>query len=186
MNGVSPIDYAFDALIAGEGEAMFLAVVANYAPGNGDVVFEMINDPETIIGLGDGGAHCLGLLDVTTPTTVLTQWVRDRKRGPRLPIEVAVRELSRSTARAFGLYDRGMLAPGMRADINLIDLDNLRMGKPHFATDLPGNGRRLVQRATGYVATFVNGEQILADGKDTGARPGRTIRRSAQRAHTTG
>jgi N-acyl-D-aspartate/D-glutamate deacylase len=157
---------------------MFLAVVANYAPPNGDVVLEMIGDPATIIGLGDGGAHCLGLLDVTTPTTVLTQWVRDRRRGPRLPLERAVRELSHATARAFGLYDRGVLAPGMRADVNLIDLDNLRMGQPHFASDLPGGGRRLVQRATGYVGTFVAGEQILADGEDTGARPGRTIRRS--------
>jgi N-acyl-D-aspartate/D-glutamate deacylase len=179
--GLSPIDYAFDALIAGQGDTMFLAVVANYAPGNGDVVFEMINDPATIIGLGDGGAHCLGLLDVTTPTTVLTQWVRDRSRGPRLPIEVAVRELSASTARAFGLYDRGVLASGMRADVNLIDLDNLRMGQPHFVSDLPGGGRRLVQRATGYVGTFVKGEQILANGEDTGARPGRTIRRSTAR-----
>jgi N-acyl-D-aspartate/D-glutamate deacylase len=183
--GLSPIDYAYDALSAGDGTTMFLAVVANYAPGNAEVVFEMINDPETIIGLGDGGAHCLGLLDVTTPTTVLTQWVRDRTRGPRLPLEVAVRELSASTARAFGLYDRGVLAQGMRADVNLIDLDNLQMGRPHFADDLPAGGRRLVQRATGYVATFVRGEQILANGEDTGARPGRTIRRSAQRVCVT-
>jgi N-acyl-D-aspartate/D-glutamate deacylase len=112
---------------------------------------------------------------------VLTQWVRDRKRGPRLPIEVAVRELAASTARGFGLYDRGVLAPGMRADVNLIDFDNLRMGAPSFAEDLPAGGRRLVQRATGYVGTFVKGEQILANGEDTGARPGRTIRRSPAR-----
>jgi N-acyl-D-aspartate/D-glutamate deacylase len=175
--GVSPIDYAYDQLAKGDGETMFLAVAANYAAGNGDVVYEMVNDPDTIIGLGDGGAHCLGLLDVTTPTTVLTQWVRDRTRGPRMPIEVAVSALSATNARGFGLYDRGVLAPGMRADINLIDFDNLRMGRPHFAKDLPAGGRRIVQRATGYVATFVKGEQILANGEDTGARPGRTIRR---------
>jgi N-acyl-D-aspartate/D-glutamate deacylase len=183
--GVSPIDLAYDTLAAGDGETMFLAVAANYADGNGDVVYEMINDPETIIGLGDGGAHCLGLLDVTTPTTVLTQWVRDRTRGPRMPIEVAVRALSASNARAFGLYDRGVLAPGMRADVNLIDHDNLRMGRPTFADDLPAGGRRLVQRATGYVGTFVKGEQILANGEDTGARPGRTIRRATERAAVT-
>jgi N-acyl-D-aspartate/D-glutamate deacylase len=176
--GTSSVDLAYDALVAGRGDTMFLAVVANYGTGNGDVVFEMIQDPATIVGLGDGGAHCLGLLDVTTPTTVLTQWVRDRSRGPRLPIETAVQQLSAATARAFGLYDRGVLAPGMRADVNLIDLDNLRMGTPHFANDLPGNGRRLVQRATGYVATYVKGERILANGEDTGARPGRTVRRA--------
>ena len=176
--GVSPIDLAYDTLAAGDGETMFLAVAANYAGGNGDVVYEMINDPATIIGLGDGGAHCLGLLDVTTPTTVLTQWVRDRTRGPRMPIEVAVRALSASNAEAFGLYDRGVLSPGKRADINLIDHDNLRMGKPIFADDLPAGGRRIVQRATGYVGTFVAGEQILSHGEDTGARPGRTIRRT--------
>jgi N-acyl-D-aspartate/D-glutamate deacylase len=183
--GVPPMDLFYDALVAGEGSAMFLAVVANYSPPDGGIVLEMIEDPVTIIGLGDGGAHCMGLLDVTTPTTVLTQWVRDRSRGPRLPIELAVRELSASTARAFGLYDRGVLAPGMRADVNLIDLDNLRMGRPHFANDLPGSGRRLVQRATGYVATLVGGEPILANGEDTGARPGRTIRRATQRAAVT-
>lgn len=176
--GTSSVDLAYDALIAGQGDTMFLAVVANYGSGNGDIVFEMIQDPATIVGLGDGGAHCLGLLDVTTPTTVLTQWVRDRDRGPRLPIETAVQQLAAATARAFGLYDRGVLAPGMRADVNLIDFDNLRMGTPHFVNDLPGNGRRLVQRATGYVATYVKGERILADGEDTGARPGRTVRRT--------
>jgi N-acyl-D-aspartate/D-glutamate deacylase len=183
--GISPIDYAYDLLASGDGETMFLAVAANYADGNGDVVYEMINDPQTIIGLGDGGAHCLGLLDVTTPTTVLTQWVRDRTRGPRMPIEVAVRALSASNAEAFGLYDRGVIAPGKRADINLIDHDNLRMGRPSFADDLPAGGRRIVQRATGYVGTFVKGEQILANGEDTGARPGRTIRRTAARQSVT-
>jgi N-acyl-D-aspartate/D-glutamate deacylase len=181
--GLSSVDLAYDALVAGQGDTMFLAVVANYGTGNGDVVFEMIQDPATIVGLGDGGAHCLGLLDVTTPTTVLTQWVRDRSRGPRLPLETAVQQLSAATARAFGLYDRGVLAPGMRADVNLIDLDNLRMGAPHFVNDLPGDGRRLVQRATGYVGTFVKGEQILANGEDTGARPGRTVRKTKVNDH---
>ena len=179
--GGSSMDMFYDLMTEGAGDAMFLAVVANYADGNGDTVFEMIQNPATIMGLGDGGAHCLGLCDVTAPTTVLTQWVRDRSRGPRLPIEVAVRELSASTARAFGIYDRGVLVPGMRADVNLIDLDALRMGLPEFVHDLPGNGRRLVQRSRGYVATFVKGEQVLANGEDTGARPGATVRKAAAR-----
>jgi N-acyl-D-aspartate/D-glutamate deacylase len=102
-----------------------------------------------------------------------------------MPIEVAVRALSASNAEAFGLYDRGVIAPGKRADINLIDHDNLRMGRPTFADDLPAGGRRIVQRATGYVGTFVQGEQILANGEDTGARPGRTIRRIAARQSVT-
>src|SRR5205823_2078774 len=143
-------------LTAGAGDTMFLMIAANYAEGDGGTVFDMIRHPSSIMGLGDGGAHCLGLCDVTTPTTVMTQWVRDRSRGPRLPIEEAVKCLAADTARAFGLYDRGVLAPGMRADINLIDLPAMRMGLPEFITDLPGNGRRMVQKAEGYVATFVH------------------------------
>jgi N-acyl-D-aspartate/D-glutamate deacylase len=179
--GIPSMDLFYDLMTAGAGDAMFLAVVANYAKGNGDTVLEMIEHPDTVLGLGDGGAHCLGLCDVTTPTTLLTQWVRDRTRGPKLPVEVAVRELTSSAARAFGLYDRGVLAPGMRADINLIDLDRLRMGTPEFIHDFPANGRRLVQRARGYIATFVAGEQIFANGTETGARPGRTIRKQPVR-----
>ncbi|MDG2004703.1 MAG: amidohydrolase family protein [Novosphingobium sp.] len=180
-DGVTSMDMFYDLMTAGKGDAMFLAVVANYAEGNANTVMEMIRHPDTITGLGDGGAHQLGLCDVTTPTTVMTQWVRDRTRGPKLPVEEAVRALSSSPARAFGLTDRGVLAPGMRADINLIDMDALRMELPEFIHDLPADGRRMVQRARGYVATFVAGEQILADGEDMGARPGRTIRRKPAR-----
>ena len=179
--GGSSIDLFYDLLSAGEGEAMFLAVVANYASGDAGTVFDMIRHPATIVGLGDGGAHCLGLCDVTSPTTVMTQWVRDRSRGPKLPVEEAVKVLASDTARAFGLYDRGVLAPGMRADINLIDMSALRMGVPEFIQDLPGNGRRMVQKAKGYVATYVKGEQVLANGEDLGARPGRTVRRTPVR-----
>jgi len=179
--GVPAMDLFYDELTAGAGDTMFLMIAANYAEGDGGTVFDMIRHPASIMGLGDGGAHCLGLCDVTTPTTVMTQWVRDRSRGPKLPIEEAVKCLAADTARAFGLYDRGVLAPGMRADINLIDLPKMRMGLPEFITDLPGNGRRMVQKAEGYVATFVRGEQILANGVDQGARPGRTARRAPAR-----
>jgi len=178
--GVAPWDFFYDALLEQQGEAMFLMVAANYAAGNGDVVLEMIRHPATVLGLGDGGAHCLGLCDATTPTTLLSHWVRDRSRGERLPLEVAVRELTATPARAFGLRDRGVLSPGMRGDINLIDLGAIQMRPPEFAHDLPGNGKRLVQRANGYVATYVGGEVIFRNGQETGARPGRTIRRSAQ------
>jgi len=175
--GGSSIDLFYDLMTAGEGDAMFLAVVANYASGDASTVYDMIRHPATVVGLGDGGAHCLGLCDVTSPTTVMTQWVRDRTRGPKLPVQEAVKVLAADTARAFGMYDRGVLAPGMRADINLIDMAEMRMGVPEFVQDLPAGGRRMVQRATGYVATFVAGQQVLANGEDLGARPGRTVRR---------
>jgi N-acyl-D-aspartate/D-glutamate deacylase len=175
--GLDPIEACYDALISSGGNAAFLAITANYAEGNSNIVFQLIQHPATILGLCDGGAHCLGLCDASTPTTVLAYWVRDRSRGPRLPIEVAVRELANNPARAFGLRDRGVIAPGKRADLNLIDLNALRMGVPEFIDDLPANGRRMVQRAKGYVATYVNGQCILEDGTDTGARPGRTVRK---------
>ncbi len=177
--GLVPMDVFYDMMIQAGGSAMFLAVVANYADGNADTVLEMIQHPATVLGLGDGGAHCLGLCDATTPTTVLAQWVRDRTRGPRLPVEIAVRELTATPARTFGLHDRGVLAQGKRADVNLIDLDKIQMGAPEFIHDLPGDGRRMVQRPTGYVATYVAGVRIFENGEQTGARPGRTIRRAS-------
>jgi N-acyl-D-amino-acid deacylase len=175
--GRSPVDVLYDGLLEDGGQAMFLVVAANYAEGNGETVLEMIRDPATVIGLGDGGAHCVFLCDATAPTTVLTQWVRDRTRGPRLPLEIAVQELTFTPARRFGFGDRGLLTPGYRADVNLIDFDRLGMGAPEFVSDLPAGGRRLVQRAQGYVATYVAGQPILHHGIDTGARPGRLVRR---------
>jgi N-acyl-D-amino-acid deacylase len=170
----------YDMLLEQDGEATFLAISMNYADRNGDVILEMIEHPMTILGLGDGGAHCVGLCDATTPTTVLTQWVRDRTRGRRLAIERAVYELTRNPANHFGLHDRGALVPGLRADVNLIDLDRLRLGKMEFLDDLPGGAPRVIQRTTGYVATIVAGEMAFHDGHDTGARPGRTIRHRAK------
>jgi N-acyl-D-aspartate/D-glutamate deacylase len=177
--GRSPAEFFYEKMLEDDGNAMFLAVVANYADGNGDTVLEMIQHPATVLGLGDGGAHCTGLCDASTPTTVLTQWVRDRTRGPRLPVETAVRELTSNPARHFGLPDRGALVAGLRGDINLIDLDALQVRAPEFIYDLPGQGRRIVQRADGYVATYVAGERVFEKGVDTGARPGRTIRHTS-------
>jgi N-acyl-D-amino-acid deacylase len=174
-----PVDEVFyDMLVDQDGQSTFLAISMNYAERNGDVVVEMIEHPMTVVGQGDGGAHCLSLCDATTPTTVLTQWVRDRTRGRRLALERAVHELSRNPAQHFGLHDRGALLPGLRADINIIDFDRLQLGKMEFLDDLPGGAHRVVQRTKGYVATIVGGETIFNDGVDTGARPGRTVRNS--------
>ena len=174
--GVQPMERFYDELRRDEGSGMFLYIAANYGGGSADVVLEMIRHPATVLGAGDGGAHCLGLCDATTPTTLLTHWVRDRTRGPRLELETAVHELTQRPARYFGLADRGSLEPGMRADLNLIDLPNLSLGGYEIVADLPAGGRRIVQRTRGYAATWVAGECVLEDGSDTGARPGRTLR----------
>ena len=174
--GRAPAELFYDELRADGGRDMFLLIAANYADRCGDTVLEMIRHPTTTLGVGDGGAHCLGLCDATTPTTVLTHWVRDRKRGGRLPLEEAVYELSLNPARHFGLEGRGSLEPGMRADLNLIDLENLSLGAYEIVNDLPAGGSRIIQRTRGYVATYVAGQRVLADGVDTGARPGRTLR----------
>jgi N-acyl-D-amino-acid deacylase len=174
--GKSPAAVFYDGLIADDGKAMFLLAGSNYSAGNGDALMEMIKHPDTLLALGDGGAHCLMLCDASSPTSVLTHWVRDRTRGPRLPLELAVHELTQKPARIFGLNDRGVLAPGMRADINLIDFDRLALNPLEFIHDLPCGHRRLVQRSRGYVATYVAGQKIFAECKETGARPGRVVR----------
>jgi N-acyl-D-aspartate/D-glutamate deacylase len=129
-----------------------------------------------VIGLGDGGAHMGSICDASYPTFMLTHWVRDRKRGPRLALPMVIEAMTRRTARVVGLYDRGVLAPGYRADINIIDLDGLRLGSPYITRDLPTGGRRLMQDAKGYAATIVNGVISYRDGQPTGALPGRLVR----------
>ncbi len=137
---------------------------------------EMMLDPAVILGQGDGGAHCGLICDATMPTFLLTHWVRDRTRGGLLPLELAVKRHTRDTALLYGLADRGMLAPGLKADINLIDFDRLHMHAPEMVYDLPAGGRRLVQRVEGYRYTVVSGEVIFENGEPTGAMPGRLIR----------
>jgi N-acyl-D-aspartate/D-glutamate deacylase len=129
-----------------------------------------------VIGLGDGGAHMGSICDASYPTFMLTHWVRDRQRGPRLELPFVVEALTRRTARVVGLNDRGVLAPGYRADINLIDHARLRLGAPFITRDLPSGGRRLMQHAEGYVATIVNGEVVYREGQPTGSLPGRLVR----------
>ncbi len=128
------------------------------------------------MGLADAGAHCRVICDGGTPTFMLTHWTRDRRRGPTLPLEHVIHRQTRQTAELYGLNDRGLVAPGQRADLNLIDYDRLTFGPPRMAYDLPGGARRLVQKADGYVATFVHGVQTVDNDEFTGELPGRLLR----------
>ena len=174
--GTHPIDLIVDQLCAHDGHGMILTPFFNYAYGDLSFQYEAHQHPSTRMGLADAGAHCRVICDGGTPTFMLTHWTRDRRRGPTLPVELIVHRQTRQTAELYGLRDRGLVAPGMRADLNLIDYDRLTFGPPRMAYDLPGGARRLVQKADGYVATFVNGVQTVADDEFTGDLPGRLIR----------
>jgi N-acyl-D-aspartate/D-glutamate deacylase len=150
--------------------------VTNYVTGDLSVVREMNMDQHTVLGLSDGGAHCGVICDASTPSFMLTHWARDRKRGEGLPLEFVVKRQTSETADFFGLQDRGRLAVGMRADVNVIDFDGLRLYHPEMVADLPAGGRRLVQRVDGYDMTLVSGQPIREKGHDTGARPGKLLR----------
>jgi N-acyl-D-amino-acid deacylase len=174
--GVPPMELVLDQLTSLDGNGMLYAPFFNYAYGDLSMTYEATQHPFTRMGLSDAGAHCGAICDGGTPTFMLTHWVRDRTRGPRLPIEHVVHRQTRQTAELYGLRDRGLVAPGMRADLNLIDLEVLSFGPPRMAFDLPAQGRRLVQRATGYRATFCAGVQTVADDEFTGELPGRLLR----------
>jgi N-acyl-D-aspartate/D-glutamate deacylase len=150
----------------------------NFADGDLDAVHAMLAHPDTLPGLSDGGAHVGMICDGSFPTSLLTHWARDRV-GARLPLQHLVRRQARETALAVGLADRGRIAPGLRADLNVIDLAGLQLGPPRVAHDLPGGGRRLLQDAHGYVATIVNGAITRRHDRATGALPGRMLRGTA-------
>ncbi len=171
-----PFDVALEWLLENDGRALLLHTFENYFDGNLEVIREMLQDSATICGLADAGAHVGLLCDAGAPTTMLTHWGRDRRRGPGLPLEMLVKKQTRDTAQAYGLQDRGLIAPGYKADFNLIDFDRLRARLPELVYDLPAGGRRLVQRADGYRATFVSGVEVMRDGTPTGALPGRLVR----------
>jgi N-acyl-D-aspartate/D-glutamate deacylase len=137
---------------------------------------EMILHPNAVLGLSDGGAHCGVICDASIPTFMLSHWARDRDRGAKLPLELVVSKLTRQTANLYGFGDRGVVAPGYKADLNVIDFDGLALKLPELVFDLPGGARRLIQRAEGYKATIVSGEVTLRDGEETGARPGKLVR----------
>ncbi|MFI4934183.1 MAG: amidohydrolase family protein [Caulobacterales bacterium] len=174
--GKAPEIVALDHLVSNDGHAMIYVPVLNYADGNLEPARQMLDHKDAIPGLSDGGAHVGTICDGSFPTTLLTHWTRDRTRGPKLPIGQIVRLQARETARAVGLFDRGVLQPGYRADLNVIDYDNLRLHAPEVAYDLPAGGRRLLQRASGYTATVVAGEVTYRDGAATEALPGRLLR----------
>ena len=174
--GVAPVEMAYDLLLERDGRELMLFPLANFTDGDLEVIREMNLSEYTVPGLSDGGAHCGVICDASYPTYMLTHWVRDRQRGERLPLEYVVRRQCRDTARQVGLRDRGTLEPGMLADLNVIDFDSLTLHAPEMVFDLPAGGRRLVQRADGYVATIKRGEVIYRNGEATGAMPGQLIR----------
>jgi N-acyl-D-amino-acid deacylase len=176
--GVSVEELAYDLLLENNGTNTFLFPGANYVGDSLDAVHQMLQHPQTLIGLGDGGAHYGMICDSSYPTTLLAYWTRDRV-GPRLPLPWAIRALSYNNALAMGLSDRGLIQCGMRADINVINYDRLQLHAPHMTTDLPMSGSRLTQKATGYDATIVDGTITYRNGIHTGAFPGRLIRNPA-------
>ncbi len=173
--GRSPDEVAYDYITEADGQYLYFPVV-NYVAGDHSPIYEMLNDPACLLGLSDGGAHCTSIVDAGVPTFMLMHWGRDRARGPRLPLEHLIKRQTSETADFFGFSDRGRLAPGLRADINLIDFDGLQVQKPELVHDMPAGGRRFVQRVTGYEATIVAGEPIFERGGHTGAMPGRLVR----------
>ena len=174
--GVSNEEAALDILLEDDGHGMLYLPFLNYAQGSLDPSYEMLKSPATIPGLSDGGAHVGMICDGSLPTSMLTHWTRDRTRGDRFPVEWIVKRQTADTAHWVGLHDRGLIVPGYRADLNVIDYDRLTLHRPEILRDLPAGGRRLMQRASGYTATIVAGEIIYRDGDPTGAKPGRLVR----------
>jgi len=174
--GVSGDEYAYDLLCRDGGTGFIYLPILNYADGNLDFLEALQQSDDTVNSLSDGGAHCGTICDAASPTFMLQHWVRDRKRGGKISLENAVKRQCRDTARLYGLDDRGVLAPGYLADINVIDLDAVKLGKPWLAFDLPAGGKRLLQKAEGYVCTIKTGVVTFRDGQWTGATPGGLIR----------
>jgi len=164
----------YDLLLRHDGRELVLFTLGGYSHGSLDDMREMLLHPNSALGLSDGGAHCGVICDASAPTYMLSHWVRDRADG--LPLEFVVKKMTRDTAHLYGLEDRGVLAPGFKADLNLVDLENLNLRLPEMVHDLPAGARRLIQRADGWKATICSGEVTFEDGAHTDARPGRLIR----------
>jgi N-acyl-D-aspartate/D-glutamate deacylase len=174
--GCRPEELAYDLLLADEGRKVLMRPLHNYADRDLEACRQMLMHARCRLGLADGGAHCGYICDAGYPTFMLSYWTRDRERGPRLPLGAVVKALSRDAAQLAGMLDRGVIAAGYKADINVIDYDQLQCGVPYIASDLPGGGRRLLQRARGYVATLVSGVITGRDDEATGMLPGRLVR----------
>jgi N-acyl-D-aspartate/D-glutamate deacylase len=167
-----PLEVIMDTMAEG---TPLLVLFGRYA-GDLEGQRELIEDPRSVFGLSDGGAHCGVLVDASVPTYMLTYFSRDRQRGPTMSPEFIVHKMTRDTAELYGLHDRGLIQPGFKADLNVIDYDNLKLHKPEMVYDLPGGGKRLVQGADGYRATICSGVVTYRDGSHTGELPGRLIR----------
>jgi N-acyl-D-aspartate/D-glutamate deacylase len=166
----------YDHLVSGEGRDFAIAFFTGYASYTLDGLREMQLDEATVVGLSDGGAHVGAIFDAVNPTYQLTYWARDRKRGATLPLAHVINRQTRRNAELFGFTDRGLIAPGLRADLNVIDFEHLALGDMRFQHDLPAGGARLMQPAHGYLATLIGGDLTRRFDEDTGARPGRLTR----------
>jgi len=178
--GRPPAEVIYDHLLGDDGHALMFFPLFNYAGGDHEDIREMMLDDVTMVGLGDGGAHCSVICDASNPTFLVSHWSRDRSRGEKLPLEWLVSQQTGRPANYFGFADRGVLAPGKRADINIIDYDALRPRKPEIVYDLPTGGRRFIQRADGYLTTMVSGTVTFENGVHTGALPGGLLRATDQ------
>ena len=177
--GKEPLDFIYDHITEGDGDGVVVQRLLNYSNGNLDHVYEMLSDPNTLSSLGDGGAHVKLIVDSSMLPFHLTFWTRDRIRGPVYSVEKMVERITGRNAKAFGLTDRGVLAPGMRADVNIIDMDGLGLSLPNIKHDFPANGARYDQVSQGFIATLLNGVVTRQNDADTGERPGRLLRANA-------
>jgi N-acyl-D-amino-acid deacylase len=185
QSGRTPQEVIYDVMAADDASGLLYLPMLNYTDGNLDATAELMRHPHSIYGLADGGAHCGVVSDASVPTYLLTHWARDRTRGDQIPIEELVHNQTQRTAQCYELHDRGVVAVGMKADVNVVDHDNLRIHAPRLAYDLPAGGKRYVQDITGYQATICSGEVIYRDGVPTGRLPGRLVR-GAQPAPAAG
>jgi N-acyl-D-aspartate/D-glutamate deacylase len=174
--GRDPVEFVYDLMLEDDGRTLMFVPAVNYTAGNMDAVHDMLVSPHSMMALSDSGAHVGYICDGSFPTYLMSFWTRDRTRGPRISIEQAVRLQTTASARHIGLNDRAEIKVGMRADINIIDYDNLNFKKPYLINDLPAGGARMLQEATGYLATFVNGVQTIDRDEITGNLPGKVIR----------
>ena len=176
--GLDPWSYIYDLLLQNNGRSLLYTPFANYAQNNLDCCRDMILHKDTVMGLGDGGAHVGTICDASFITSLITHWGRDRVRGEKIDLPTLIKCQSRDTARAVDLTDRGTLEPGMKADVNIIDFENLSVRLPEIVNDLPAGGARLQQRADGYLMTIVNGEPTYIEGEETDSLPGRLVRKT--------
>jgi N-acyl-D-aspartate/D-glutamate deacylase len=174
--GRDPFEVLYDKLLELDGRQLLMLAILSYSDGDLEAMRSMLEHPDSAFGLGDGGAHCGAICDASMTTFLASHWARDRTRGPRLPLEWVVKKMTSDTAALYGLGDRGVLAPGRKADLNVIDWERLGLALPELVNDLPAGARRLVQRARGYDATIVSGEITWRNGEHTGALPGRLVR----------